>query len=325
MPCERNRPLMSVVLVTPDRFQTIRRTLAALRRQTVSGALEVVIVAPSRAQLGLDESELAVFARYTVVEVGLVKSVGSANAAGIRRATAPIVALAEDHCFPDPNWAESLITTHRGPWAAVGPAVRNANPRTIVSWADLFIGYGPWLLPTVAREVDFLPGHNSSYKREVLLCYGDTLESMMDMETLLHWDLRAKGHRLYLEPAAEVAHTNFSRWSSWIPVQFYNGRLFAGMRARPMSLWRRSAYVIGAPLIPVLRLIRIAASRRSNWLLGRFLLCLPALLIGLVLDGIGQMVGYAMGPGNARAAVARFEFHRSRHITASDRQELFTV
>lgn len=325
MSCERSQPLMSVVLVTPDHFQTIRQTLWRLRRQTVSGALEIVIVAPSREHLGLDESELAVFACYTVVEMGQIKSVGCANAAGIRRATAPIVALAEDHCFPDPDWAEKLIETHRGPWAAVGPAVRNANPRTVVSWADLFIGYNPWLLPTVAREVDFLPGHNSSYKREVLLRYGDALESMMDVETLLHWDLRAKGHRLYLEPAAGVAHTNFSLWSSWIPVQFYSGRLFAGMRAGPLSLWRRSAYVIGAPLIPVIRLMRIAASRRSGRLLDRFLRCLPALVIGLVLDGLGQMIGYAIGPGNAGAVVARFEFHRSRHITATDRRELFTV
>src|SRR5690606_27239485 len=131
---------------------------------------------------------------------------------------APIIALAEDHCFPDPQWAERLLAAHQHFWAAVGPGVRNANPRTAVSWADLFIGYGPWLIPSPSREAEFLPGHNTSYKRKILLDYADQLEKMMEAETLLHWDLREKGHRLYMESAAVVAHTNFSLWASWIPA-----------------------------------------------------------------------------------------------------------
>jgi hypothetical protein len=83
-----------------------------------------------------------------------------------------------------------------------------------VSWADLFIGYSPWLAPAPSREAEFLPGHNTSYKRAVLLEYGDQLDSMMQAETVLHWVLRSKGHRLFLESTANVAHVNFSLWSS---------------------------------------------------------------------------------------------------------------
>ena len=145
----------------------------------------------------------------------------------------------------------------------------------------------------------------------------------MEAETLLHWDLRAEGHRLYLEPAARVAHTNFSLWSSWIPVQFYAGRLFAGSRARQMPFLRRLVYIAGSPLIPLVRLMRIAARVRSGRLLGRFWLCLPVLVIGLMLDAVGQLIGYAMGAGNAADEVARFEFHRRLHITEQDRREVF--
>jgi hypothetical protein len=38
-----------------------------------------------------------------------------------------VVAFAEDHCYPDQHRAEALIAAHRGPWAADGPAMRNAN------------------------------------------------------------------------------------------------------------------------------------------------------------------------------------------------------
>ena len=121
-------PRLSVVIVTPDAFAAIRRTVECLARQSALGALELVVVAPSLAALDADEALLAAFPRVVRVACGPVGSIGPANAAGVRHASAPIVALAEDHAFPDPEWAERLIAAHDGPWAAVGPSVRNANP-----------------------------------------------------------------------------------------------------------------------------------------------------------------------------------------------------
>src|SRR5581483_3682407 len=220
---DQKSPSLSVILATPGAYVTIRKTIQHLLSQTIRHQLEIVIVATSREHLQLDGREFAPFCGYQIVELGSMHSIGNANAAGIRRAKAQLVALAEDHCFPDPQWAERLVAAHQGPWVAVGPGVRNANPNTAVSWADLFIGYGPWLAPSPSREAEFLPGHNTSYKRDVLLTYENRLDSMMQAETVLHWDLRSKGHRLYMESAASVAHTNFSLWSSWVPAQFYNG------------------------------------------------------------------------------------------------------
>jgi hypothetical protein len=45
---------------------------------------------------------------------------------------------------------------------------------------------------------------------------------------------------------------------------------------------------------------------------------LPTLILGLVLDGIGQAVGYALGPGNVTAKLAGLEFHRVRYLTPDD-------
>lgn len=315
-------PLFSVILASPAGFRTIQKTVSHLRLQTVCALLELVIVAPSEALSDLEVDQLTRFACYQVVKIKGFPSIGQANAAGIRQATASIIALAEDHCFPDPQWAERLIAAHQGPWVAVGPGVRNANPNTAVSWADLFIGYGPWLTPSPPREAEFLPGHNTSYKRDVLMRYADQLDSMMEAETLLHWDLRQKGHRLYMESTASVAHTNFSLWSSWIPAQFYNGRLFAGARARQKSLLWRIVFVLGSPLIPAVRLWRILAELPSRELTIRFLGCLPVLVIGLAIDGVGQMVGYALGMGNAQDKVAKLEVDRFKHVCKQDRLDI---
>lgn len=77
--------------------------------------------------------------------IGHMRSTARARAAGVRAATAPVVALAEDHAFPAPGWAEAFIERHGEGWAAVGPVISNANPRSATSWANLLIEYAPWL------------------------------------------------------------------------------------------------------------------------------------------------------------------------------------
>jgi len=316
------RPLLSVVLATRERYSSIRKTVSCLRAQTACGQIELVIVAPSRSRLDLDEGQLSDFAGCQVVEIDSFESIGRANAEGIRHAKAAVVALAEDHCFPDPQWAARLIASHQGPWSAIGPSVRNANPQSSVSWADLFIGYSPWLAPAPSREAEFLPGHNTSYKRAVLLEYGDQLDSMMQAETVLHWNLRSKGHRLFLESTASVAHVNFSLWSSWLPVQLHSGRLFAATRALGKPLSWRILFTLGAPLIPVVRMVRIWGNLSSQELQRRFLSSFHALAIGLLVDGVGQMIDYAFGVGNAAEKVAQYETDRFRHIRKEERSQI---
>lgn len=308
-------PEMSVVIVTPDGYATIRKTMQHLRAQAVRDRLEIVIVALSRERLALDERDLQEFCQFRVVEVGEITSIARAYAAGIRKASAPVVVMAEDHSFPEPGWAEALIERHRQPWAAVGPVVRNANPDGLISWADFLLGYGAWLDPTPGGEIEHLPGHNSSYKRAILLTYDGELEAMLDAEFMLHEALRAKGHRLYLEPAAKTAHTNFGRLLPWIRYLVPAGRVFAAARARPWSPLRRLVYAGGSPLIPFVRLWRIRADiRRPGRPAHLWPRVAPALMLALALDSVGQLLGYVAGAGNAARNLYPFEFHRDRYV-----------
>jgi hypothetical protein len=283
--------------------------------------MEIVIVTPSADSLEADERELREFAQFRVVEVGAITSVGPAYAAGIRQASAPVVVMGEDHSFPDPGWAEALLRAHQQPWAVVGPVVRNANPGSRMSWADFFMGYGPWQEPTPAGETEHLPGHNSSYKRDILLGYHDGLDAMMEAETVLHWDLRRNGYRLYLEPAAKTAHINFTLFSSWVQALFLSGRKFASLRAtnEGWSRKRRLLFSAAAPLIPLVRFGRIAADLRRPGRPGHVLLRVaPILLFGLAVDAAGQMTGYGLGASVAREQLHCFEFHRYRHVRKGD-------
>lgn len=314
-------PEMSVVIVTPDRYETIRKTIQHLRSQKTRDQLEVVIVAPSKDELSLIEEEVIDFFQFRIVEVGPIDSTAKARAAGVRQASAPVIAFVEDHSYPAPGWAEALIAAHKQPWAAVGPVMRNANPEKRTSWADMLISYGWWLDPAPEGVINFLPGHNSSYKRALLLEYGPALEKMLEAESVLHWDLGAKGYQLYLSPAAKTFHLNFERLSSWLSVQFYAGRLFASTRVRHWSWFRRFFYFTSSPLIPLVRLLRIIRELRRPGR-PRHLLpsILPTLVIGLILDGVGEMIGYVFGGGNAMKKLSDMEFHRYRYLNKQDKR-----
>jgi glycosyltransferase involved in cell wall biosynthesis len=316
-------PEMSVVMVTPDHYETVRKTIRYLREQTVKDRLEVVIVAPSADELGIDELELKDFPQVRVVEVDRISSTGGAIAAGLRRASAPVVAYAEEHSYPDPRWAEALIQAHRQPWAAVGGVLANANPGSMISWASLLTDFAPFMEPAVAGETDSLPWHHAAYKRAILLEYGSMLQTMLETEGILHRDLRARGYRLYLEPAAKSHHLNISLLSSYIRAELHGGRLFGAARARygRWSILRRLLYIGGMPLIPLVRLWRILREVRGpgrpSYLLLR---ALPPMILGLVAHATGEVAGYAFGAGNSAQCRLTFELNRQRHVAEHDRQ-----
>ncbi len=317
-------PDLSVVLVTPGGFSQIRRVVRHLRAQTVRHRLELVIVAPAETSLAdLEPIETRGFQGMRIVAAGPIANVDKAAAHGIRRASAPIVAILEDHAYPEPGWAEALVRAHHGPHAGVGTAVLNANPSSGLSWANMLIAYGRWGEASRAGPIDDIARHNSSFKREALLGYGEDLERLLGREGGLLQDLRRRGHAFYLQPAARIAHLNPSRLISTADLRFNAGRLYAAKRAsqNKWSLATRLLYTAGGPLIPFLRFHRL---RRELSVAGRRVPArvYPALLLGLVFDGAGQMAGYLIGPGAAPDKLAVFEMNRIHHLTPSDRRAI---
>ncbi len=312
-------PVLSVIVLTPDVYDTVRQTIRHLAAQSLHAQMEVVIVGPPSVMLPSDDVALGAFQAVQRVSVAELRKGSAGYAAGVRRAAAPIVAFAEDHAYPARGWAEAIVRAHGDGWAAVGPVMANANPNGAIAWADFLLGYGPWLDPSPGGPVEYLPGHNSSYKRDVLLGYEPNLETWLDAESTIHWDLRARGQGLYLEPAARTHHFNYSLASAWLPATYFASRTFAGRRIRGWSAARRLAFALGSPLIPLVRLGRCVRDFRRSTPRPSVARVLPALATALAVSAVGEAVGYLFGPGDAPERVSAYEFHRDRQVTARDR------
>jgi glycosyltransferase involved in cell wall biosynthesis len=315
-------PDLSAILVTADFFGPIRKTVHSLAAQTICDRLELVITCPSENSLGLVEAEIAGFHSVRVIELGELKTTSAARVAGIRAASAPVVALCEDHAFPEPGWAEAMIEAHQQPWAGVGPALINANPG-IVSWVAMVMHYGRWVEPVTGGVIDDIPGHNSSWKRSLLLEYGARLELMLPAPTFLNWDLRAKGHQLYLQPSAKVRHLQVSRPCPSLVEHFHVARLFPAERSRNWPWYRRLLYVCSMPVLLTRNLRGWLDHFRRIDPNGEILAkAWPFLLVALAVWGIGEIAGYSLGIGLAQERTLDFDTHRGRYVNRRDRQLL---
>jgi len=318
-------PLLSVVLTTRGGWAPVARTLDYLGEQTVADRIELMLVLlDGREPEGEPPEAVRRLASHQFVPAPEARSIAQANTAGARRARAPVVALAEDHAFPERGWAEALIARHEEPWAVVGPVVTNANPGTVVSWADFVLSYGAYAAGGPGGEVASAPGHNTSYKRAVLERQGDRLEDALAAEWVFHGRLRDEGERVCVEPAAVVRHVNFSRLRPFLVHSFKGARSQASARSLGWSRPRRLAYALGCVVLPALRLARLAHDLPAEQRRLVPVLTLPLLLVVLVVDAAAQAAGFAHSdPADVHGNLLEFEVERVRYVSRADAAALW--
>ena len=55
---------------------------------------------------------------------------------------------------------------------------------------------------------------------------------------------------------------------------------------------------------------------------GLFLLGLPALALGILCDGAGQVMGHIAGAGSSEQRLSRYEYRRVDNVTSGDRRTI---
>ena len=312
-------PSLSVYTIGHESADDCRDVLVDLRSQSVADRLEVLVVAPSLGSIRpVDYDD---FHSFVFVQTDSVEETGTAGVEAVRAASAPFVVYAEEHETFDPEWAAELLAAHELGYEVVGFAMTNANPKTATSWAHLYGQFGPVVAPTEPRESDFLAGHHVSYRRSLLLGYGDDLRSVLEDESAAFLDLRSRGVPLYIAGRALCHHVNISDFSSLCMLEFVGMRSFAASRAGlgRWAPWHRLAYALASPLVPGLRLLRILGHVRRSGRARLIPRLLPVLVPALLCGALGEATGYLFGAGRSAALKAPVELRRQEYVAPGDR------
>lgn len=308
-------------LVVTDAAAPARPLADALRAQTAAAELEVVVAAPREVHEDCATLLGDGFASVVFLDVDVRRErLAGSRLAGIRAAGAPLVVFTETHCFPEPGWAAGLLAAHGDGADAVGPVFRNGNPATYSSAAGFLAHYGTFAEPPPPPPWPDLPGHNSCYRRDQLLAFGDELGGLLELEYVLHGRMAAQGRRLALEPRAVVRHVNVSRRRTALVEAYLAGRLFGAARGCGWGAGRRLAYALAWPLVTVLRTRRHAGDARRIGV-ARTPGLLAALALRLACTSAGEAVGLLAGPGRAMEPMLEMELRRDRYLRGAEPDE----
>ena len=233
------------------------------------------------------------------------------RARGHPRGPAPRRRLHRDPLLLEAGWAAGLLAAYDEGADAAGPVFRNGNPESRSSAAGFLAHYGTFADPPPPPPWPDLPGHNSSYRRELLLAFGDELAGLLELEYLMHARMLREGSRLVLERRARVRHVNVSRRRSAPPRGLpRRAHLRCGARAR-LAARAPDPQAAAWPLIAVVRTRRHAADAQRIGV-ARTPGLIAALAVRLACTSAGEAVGLLAGAGAADVPMLEMELRRDR-------------
>ena len=225
-------PELSIVISSLNGAPGVDRCLRSLARQTIAGAIEVVVVDDGSSD---GTADVARGHGVRVVQHETNRGLAEARNSGVRAATAPIVAFLDDDCEAEADWAERLLAGYADDVVGVGGlVVPSAPPGVIGRYLErnnplepLEIELGeseslPYRLalyvrrqwtssrPDGRRDVYSLVGANMSFRRDALLGVGGFDPRFTfgaeELDVCRRVARAHPGERFVLEPAARVVH-----------------------------------------------------------------------------------------------------------------------
>jgi glycosyltransferase involved in cell wall biosynthesis len=293
-------PQLSVLVPSVNGLGDLLGCLAALTQQQ-SIALEVVVID----RLG-EEVRSVVRSRFpdvVVVPTGPDTTIPEMRALGFDQARGDAIAVIEDHVIVPPTWGRALLDALTDGNSVVGGSVENAATETVLDWAAFLCEYSACLPPLPAGEASWLPGNNVVYPRQLVRAYRPVIGEGR-WENRLHDAMRADGVRLLCRPEIVVGHKKHYTFGEYLSQRYLYARSYAGTRVQGAPALRRFAFGAAALALPPLlfyRTVSRVVSKRRH--LGHLFASLPLLAVFVASWGVGEIVGYWFGAGNALSKV----------------------
>ena len=294
-------PHLSVVVPSVNGFTELAATLEALERQRTDVKLEVLVV--DRLGGSVRKEVRRRFPQAKVLEVAPDTTIPAMRALAFREATAPSVAVIEDHVIVPDGWAKALLDAQSEVTPVVAGCVENAATESLVDWAAFLCEYSHCTPPLPAGPAEWLTGNNVVYSRALLERYRAVAESG-GWENQLHDAFKRDGVPLTCRPDIVVGHKMHYTFSLYMSQRYLYSRSYAGARAAGAGSGRRLAMGIASlALPPVLFWRTVSRIRAKGRHQGELVKALPLLALFVVAWAAGEAVGYLAGAGNSLSRV----------------------
>jgi glycosyltransferase involved in cell wall biosynthesis len=293
---------LSVVIASVNGFPVIGECLESLHQQAGAEGIEIVVA--NRCADGVATAIRETYPRVKLIEAPTETPIPQLRAMAFRACQGDVVAVLEDHCIVDRDWARRMLAAHRGEYPVIGGSVDNAACNRLVDWAAFFCEYSQAMKPLPEGKTDNIPGNNVAYKKWVLERFRPEIETGI-WDSALHERIRNAGIPLYQIPSLAIHHKLSASLGWFIAQKFHFARSFSSMRLAGSAPTRRLIYGAGAVLLPLVLARRIVTRVWSSRVHRRELvLCFPILMLLLLSWGAGEAAGYLFGPGSSHAKVA---------------------
>ncbi len=281
---------LSAIIASQNAEGTIEACLSSLEGQNADGLAEIIVVDNSRDGTARIVEER--FRDVKLIKVSEPSLVPQLWTEGAKRASGKIIAFTTAHCVPGADWLSQNLHHHQAEYAAVGGAIENAEPASVVQWAVYFCRYAPFMPPFSAHQVGQVAGDNASYKAWVLEKYAGLIKSGF-WEAVVNDQLCKDGHSLLLTPEVQVYHGHSFGMGAFCRQRLVHGRFFGAGRVASAPPIRRLLYIVSSPLVPIIFLGKISrqvlAKRRHRW---AFTQSLPVLTLFVLCWSLGEFLGY---------------------------------
>ncbi len=293
------RVRISVIIASYNSKRTIAECLRSLEGPSRKRGVEIIVVDSSTD--GTAELVREFFPKVKLIRFRERKYCGDARNAGIGMAKGDIIAFIDADCIADMNWVNEIMKAHRSPHLAIGGAVSNGTPESLIAWAAFFCEFSQWMPTTRRKYMKDIAGANISYKREVFEKLGLFIEATYCSDTDFHWRLEKSGHRLLFVPSILVYHRYLENWKRYLDHEYEHGQSFARVRVmgHHFSRCKRFFFAFCFPLIALkLFLKMVMINLRHRIFLGYFMKALPLSAAGVFFWSVGECVGYLRGQRN---------------------------
>jgi len=285
------KPRLSVIVPALLGYDTVLAALDAWEAQSCRDRLEILILCPTP-----PPAELLPPGQVAIATGSL--HLHQARRLGIVHASADYVMLAEDHCLPDSDWAEAILSRLEEGWDGIGPALRSGNPATPWTQASFLLGYGEWMSPVATGAVSVLPGHNGVLSRQRLLDLGPALEDELRVAAFLVRRLHHQGQRFYLDSRAAMRHFDVPDRKRCLRIFFCVGMGFGAIRTSRWPWAGRALYWLATPAIAARHWGRaLTHYRRAGAQAGLSRFCLMTAVPLALAWACGESAGALMGAG----------------------------